>query len=360
MNVIDLKQQSNKFFNLIAINKWEEWIVFDSWTYVWFSIKKEYPKKIWFSRIKKISWEYETKCLIRIWYKIDQINKNNEVDLFIDAWLWHDILQNIVFYVEWDLKGIDLKSIEKFNSSKLPFNISGSNTKNYIYNTKNYKFYTKKWRKEVSLREIVEDIFKTHSNSIKPFVFYKVNLLISISKIVLWIWITFFYKFILKKIYQVEFKDEEIDLIKSKLWQEYKNDDLRDRWISKTLGTIKTISEAQNQTEVDLPLFWWKIKINRIWLISYIIILAIFGLFFWCSYIVFVFERYNNNSVIQIAIVLFWLFLFHLLFQYILTYKFFIHILNMFIKIYKRINSIISINGYDIEVYDNPFKKYSK
>lgn len=363
MDKTNLKQQSEEFFKLISLKKWEKEIIFDSWTHIWFSIKKDYPGNIWFSRIKKTSWEDETKCLIRIWYRVDQINKNNEVDLFIDAWLWHDILQNIDFHVDWDLKDIDPKSIEKFNSSRLPLKIHGSIIKKYIYNTQNHKFYTKKRRKEKSLREIVDDIFKTHTNSIRCFTFYRVKSLIWLSKIILWLWTTIFYKFILKEIYQVEFKDEDIALIKAQLGEKYKHDDLKQREDKEGFDDIKKINKIsgiKNKTEMDLPFFGWKFKINRIWLIVYIITLAILGLFFRCGYIVTILEKYNENEVIQIAIALLGLFFVHLLFQYILTYKLFISILNLFIKTYKRINSIISINGYDIEVYDNPFKRYSK
>lgn len=340
----DFVLKVENFSNLLEVEKWEEKILFSSWKYVWFSIKKEYSN---FDKlVKNKNWNIDNFCLIRLWYKY-KINENLR-ELYIDCSLQSKLLQENPWN---NFSSLDSNSLELFNNSRIPFSLNSIYNKKYLYNVENNKFSYK--NKEVSIRFIINDIYNSHLNSSKFLRYYFYKWVVNIWFWFLKIWEFIFYKFWLKLLLWIKFKDEDTWLVKWIFWQIHSKKDFE-----KMIILENKDFDAKNHldnTEIDIPFFWWKLKINKRWLLFSIITLSILAIFFQCSYIIKILENYKDNEVILWSLVLFWIIIFHIIFEFILN-NIFINLFNFSIKLNKFINDKISINWYDFDLSSNPYK----
>lgn len=341
MNTLNSEQFSKLLHHIDgeSIQTWEES------THIWFTIFKEYESPY----VETNEWKNDLYCLIRLWFKNWDSSENKllQYDLSIQS----RYLQENHLLPSWNEKDKTFpkkESIELFSKRYIPFWISSSEKSKTYYNTKTKKIHFNK--NELNLRQFIDQLFEIHTQSAglwNNLRYHYSSLLVS------YIFEYFTYYFWYKLIHRLivwwkKINDEEYFKYFLFNWTEVNIDD------------DKKLTVDENGLEVQLPLFGWKLSMNKNWLFWWIFILWCFAILYFCNkcwdyWIIKLFEFYKDNEIISWVLIIIWLFIFSFIFSKILP-LITIFIINLTIRARKWILNKFYYKGLNYDTWNNPYK----
>ncbi len=335
-----------------SIKLWEEA------AYTWFTIFKEYKSPF----VETNEWKNDLYCLIRLWFR--NWDSSEDKLLNFDVSIQSRYLQKNHFLLSWNEKDETFpkkESIEKFSKSHIPFWIHSSEKSKAYYNTKTKTILFNK--KELSLRQFIDEIFWIHvkSASLWNNIRYHYSSLL-ISYIFKYFTYYFWYKIIHRLIiWWWKINDEEYFEYFLFNWTKIKmEEDSKDSLFNSNKKEIEKFKENKNSVEVQLPLFGWKLHMNKNWLFWWIFTLWCFAILYFCKkcwdyWIIKLFEFYKDNEVISWVLIIVWLFIFSFIFSQILP-GISLYIMNAIISLRKWILNRFYYEWLNYDSWNNPYK----
>lgn len=158
-----ISQETKEFIDIFKFSSQEEvipWINKDS---IGFSVIKEYPEKSSFVPAKNAEGKMDSVTLIKIGYD----NENNaKVPLRVNIHKASRYLLNGHWNYNYEDKNSPTEeSLKESKESKQPIDLE--DLSRYIFNTTTKKLFDKEKNKYISPKEIIEDIYETHLQTLK-------------------------------------------------------------------------------------------------------------------------------------------------------------------------------------------------
>lgn len=339
------KSNSEQFSKLLSPIDGESIKLWEESTHTWITMFKEYESPF----VETNEWKNDLYCLVRIGFNNEE--SNNLKSLRYDISIQSKYINRNHFLIDGNKNDSTFpmkNSLGQFMKSNIPFNLSSSNKSKIIFDLKKNLFYMNK--KKYTLREFIDELYNIHINSTSLWdkIRYHYSS-IFLSYIFDYVIYYFCYIFLHKLIIW---------------WKKIKDEEYFQLFLLN--GTKVTLEEDklkidETNLEVQLPLFGWKIKVNKNWIFWWIVILWWYSLFHFNSYeknwgfeLIKLFVFYKDNEVISWILIIIWIFLFSFTFNKILP-KITIGIINTTIRLRKGILNKFYYKGFNYDSWNNPY-----